>query len=212
MSVPPSSDESADPGSTMVDLAFTLTGLTLPHGHRQPLAAALERELPWLPQTPGAGMHRLNLSQGGDGQALLSQRTRLLLRVPRDRVADALRLQGQVIDLFGHRLQLGPAQVRELLPWGSLYAHVVASLSADEGGFMLEVEVELRRLGLRCRPICGRRQALETDDLQGYSLMLDGLSAADSLGLLQRGIGPPRRLGCGLFVPHRSAAAVGARQ
>ena len=61
----------------MVDLAFTLTGLTLPHGHRQPLAAALERELPWLPQTPGAGMHRLNLSQGGDGQALLSQRTRL---------------------------------------------------------------------------------------------------------------------------------------
>jgi CRISPR-associated protein Cas6 len=85
----------------------------------------------------------------------------------------------------------------------------VASAAADEAGFMHEVEAELQQLGVPCRPICGRQQTLEAGTLQGFSLMLDGLSAAAALQLLQRGLGLHRRLGCGLFVPHRSAAAVG---
>ncbi len=40
--------------------------------------------------------------------------------------------------------------------------------------------------------------------------MLDGLSAGDSLRVQQHGLGAHRRLGCGVFVPHRSAAAVAA--
>jgi len=54
------------------------------------------------------------------------------------------------------------------------------------------------------------RQRLEPGGLRGYSLMLDGLSAADSLRLQETGIGRHRRLGCGVFVPHKSAAAVGS--
>jgi hypothetical protein len=40
--------------------------------------------------------------------------------------------------------------------------------------------------------------------------MLSGLNAAQSLRVLRQGVGPHRLLGCGLFVPHKSAAAVGA--
>jgi len=40
--------------------------------------------------------------------------------------------------------------------------------------------------------------------------MVDQLSAAQALRLMEHGLGAHRRLGCGLFVPHRSAAAVGA--
>jgi hypothetical protein len=39
--------------------------------------------------------------------------------------------------------------------------------------------------------------------------MLDGLSRSAALRVLEAGLGRHRRLGCGLFVPHRSAAAVG---
>jgi hypothetical protein len=46
--------------------------------------------------------------------------------------------------------------------------------------------------------------------IAGFSLMLHGLSVADSLRVQRAGIGPHRLLGCGIFVPHRSAAAVGA--
>jgi hypothetical protein len=45
--------------------------------------------------------------------------------------------------------------------------------------------------------------------LHAFSLMLDGLSHDDALRLLEHGIGPHRLWGCGLFVPHKSAAAVG---
>ena len=48
--------------------------------------------------------------------------------------------------------------------------------------------------------------------LQGYSLMVDGLTPADSLRLLEQGLGQHRRLGCGVFVAHQSTAAVGTPQ
>jgi len=193
----------------MVDLAFALQGKTVPRDYRRPLAAALELALPWLTGAPGAGVHRLNLSPGAGEQALLAQRTRLVLRLPREGAGAARALEGQCLDLAGHPLQVGRLQTRELLPWNTLYAHLVASASADEAAFMQEVDAELQQLGVPCRPICGRHQTLEAGTLQGFGLMLDGLTAAAALQLLQLGLGRHRRLGCGLFVPHRSAAAVG---
>lgn len=205
-------DRDDEPSSTMVDLAFALEGRVLPREHRELLATALEAALPWLATTPGAGIHRLKLAPGEGAEALLSMRTKLVLRVPRERAEDAAALVGRTLDLGGHRLHVGALHARELLPWGTLYAHVVAAdvdAVPDEAAFMREVEGQLRELGVPCRPICGRLQRLESGRLQGYSLMVDGLSAADSLRLQELGIGRHRRLGCGVFVPHKSAAAVG---
>ncbi|MFI4931427.1 MAG: type I-MYXAN CRISPR-associated protein Cas6/Cmx6, partial [Burkholderiales bacterium] len=58
---------------------------------------------------------------------------------------------------------------------------------------------------------CGRRQQIGAPGrvITGFSLMLHGLSAADSLRVQRAGVGPHRMLGGGIFVPHRSAAAVG---
>jgi hypothetical protein len=42
--------------------------------------------------------------------------------------------------------------------------------------------------------------------------MLDGLSREGALRMLDCGLGGHRRLGCGVFVPHKSAAAVGAME
>ena len=42
-----------------------------------------------------------------------------------------------------------------------------------------------------------------------FSMMLHALVPEQSLRLQQHGLGPHRLLGCGLFVPHKSAAAVG---
>jgi CRISPR-associated protein Cas6 len=194
--------------ATMVDLAFALQGPQVPRDYRQPLAAALEQALPWLADTPQAGVQRLHLAAGSD-PAVLAQRTRLVLRLPHGRCDDARALQGRTLDLAGHPLRVGLAQPRPLLPWGTLYAHLVATSAVEEADFVREVEDELQSLSHPYRLICGRHQTLEGGLLQGWSLMLDGLSMPDSLQLLQRGIGRHRRLGCGLFVAHKSAAAVG---
>jgi CRISPR-associated protein Cas6 len=195
--------------ANMIDLAFALEGHDLPRDHRLALADALECALPWLAGLPGAGIHRLNVSAGGGPDALLSGRTRLTLRVPRERASAAALLAGAELQIDHRKLYVGAAHTRELLPHGTLYAHLVAADDADEAAFMRAVEAELQALGVPCRPICGRRQVVESGLLQGFSLMLDGLTAAHSLRMLEAGLGAQRRLGCGLFVPHRSAAAVG---
>lgn len=200
--------------ASMIDLAFAVAGDTVPLDHRHALADAVETRLPWLADCPGAGVHRLNVSAGGGPRALLSNRTRLTLRLPRSRAADACALEGTELVLGDALLHVGAAHERTLRPWGTLYAHLVAADgaedAADELAFLDAVQSELATLAIVGRAICGRHQAVAGDRLHGYSLMLDGLSAADALRLLEIGLGPHRRLGCGLFVPHKSAAAVGA--
>jgi CRISPR-associated protein Cas6 len=198
--------------ATMIDVAFPVEGDTLPGDYRFALADALERALPWLADSPAAGVHRLKLvGNGGNGgnDAIVSRRTRLALRVPRERAADAGALSGAELSVAGHRLRVGAAQLRELQHHATLFAHVVAG-AEDELPFMQAVNADLERLGVQCRAICGLHHLLEGGRLAGYSLMLDGLSPEHSLTMLEAGVGGHRRLGCGLFVGHKSSAAVGA--
>ena len=209
------------PLSRLVDLAFALQGRILPRSHRRELARALLQVLPWLADEPLAGVHRLNLSAGTGPEALLSNRTRLVLRLPRERVADAQALAGTTLALGNHSLRVqGAPQVRELLPYGTLYAHVVAAPRPDELAFLDDVDGELQHLGIAGRRMCGRQQAVadstgasdgaDVGALVGYSLMLDGLTPVHAQHLMEQGLGPHRLWGCGLFIPHKSAAAVGS--
>lgn len=201
------SDESA---ALMIDIAFAVAGVALPRDHRRELATAIERVWPAWGGLEGAGVHRLNVSAGGGPLALLSNRTRLTLRVPRERAAEAAALEGAALQIGPCALHIGAPQPRELRPYGTLYAHLVAADDADEGVFLKAVADELSALGVSGRPICGRLQVVEAGELQGYGLMLDGLSPAAALRVLEAGVGRHRRWGCGIFVPHKSAVAVGA--
>jgi CRISPR-associated protein Cas6 len=190
---------------TFVDVAFTVRGSTLPRDPRALLAAALERELPFLTADVRCGVHRLKLAEDR-----VSPRTRLQLRVPTGKADDALALSGRELDLGGHSLAVGAGHLKPLLPHGTLYAHFVAAEVADEAAFLAAAEHELKDLGVRGRAICGRWQSLEAHALVGCSLMVDQLSPEDALAVLESGLGRHRRLGCGLFVPHKTSAAVGA--
>jgi len=196
--------------SAMLDLAFDADGRTLARDHRHALAAALQRALPWLAAAPGAGVHGLKLPPGEEAVAHLSQRTRLMLRLRREHVALAQALDGVTLELDGLPLRLHHPRCRELLPLATQYAHLVAFEADDELAFLGWVDAQLSALGVRARVICGRRQVLECGTLAGYSLMLDGLAPADALRLQEQGVGAHRQLGCGVFVPHKSAAPVGA--
>jgi CRISPR-associated protein Cas6 len=203
----------SEPAAHMVDVSFAISAGALPEDHRRLLASALDAALPWLAQEPGVGVHRLNLSGGAGHGTLLSRRTRLTLRVPRARASQAQALAGTALQLGGVALHLGPALQKELLPFGTLYAHFVAAdagEAGDELAFLSRTEAALQRMGVQGRTICGRSQTLEAGALQGWGLMIDHLSGAHSLCLQESGLGQHRLLGCGIFVPHKSAAAVGA--
>lgn len=195
-----------------LDVAFAIEGRSLPRDHAQALADALAAHLPWLAGHPTAGVHPVKVVPGSGPVGWLSQRARLLLRVPQSRAPALAALAGHTLGVDGNELRLGAPRPHPLLPHGTLYAYFVAAASDDEAAFMLTVDAELAALGIRCRKVCGKRQQRGSPPaaLDGFSLMLHELSAADSLTAQRVGLGPHRSLGCGLFVPHKSAAAVGA--
>ena len=198
-----------DAPAAMVDVAFPLAGHRLPREHRYALADAIAGVLPWFAADPRCGVHAPRLVTAGAGEALVSPRTRLVLRVPRERAADVAQLAGAELPVGSDRLRTGEAQLRELLPHGTLYAPLVCADGADEAAFLQAAQAELAALDVRGQAVCGRWQLAEAGRLVGCSLMLAGLGRTESLRLQERGLGPHRSLGCGLFVGHKSAAAVG---
>jgi CRISPR-associated protein Cas6 len=204
--------------ASMVDMVFPLRGTALPRDHRWALVGALSAALPWMKDEPGVCVHDVNLVHGsgatGTGRAdsaLLSARSRLVVRAPRARLPDLAGLAGCSLQVDEFPLQLGQAWARELLPHATLYAHFVASTQGDEAGFLQAMQDELAAMDARCHMVCGKAQRVRaaTGEIHGYSLMLHGLSRSASLRVLQRGLGSHRLMGCGVFVPHKSAAAVG---
>lgn len=199
------------PGGARMDMVFPLHGSALPRDHRLLLGRALAQALPALADDPQAAVHPVRLVPGSGERALLSARARLVLRVARDRVETVGALAGRALQIEGEELRLGPPQLRELLPHTTLYAHFVDAGDADEAAFLERIGEELTRLGVRGQRVCGRAQQVQGPDraLHGFSLMLHGLRPQASLRVLEQGLGPHRWMGCGVFVPHRSAAAVG---
>ena len=194
-----------------VDVAFPLHASDLPRDHRLLLALALAEALPWLADDPHAAVHPVRVVHGTDERALLSARSRLVLRVTRERAADLGVLSGRTLRAGGSELRLGEPQSRELLPHTTLYAHFVDAGDADEAAFLDAIADELEQLDVRCHRVCGREQRVRGPGhaLHGFSLMLHGLGTQASLRVLEQGLGAHRLMGCGVFVPHKSAAAVG---
>lgn len=193
-----------------VDVVFPISGQTLPRDHAQALQQALCAKLPWLGTDLQAGIHPIKVVQGSDDLAMLSGRARLLLRVGARRMDELLGLSGLDLSVDGHNLRMGAAHLRELQPHTTLYAYKVAADSADELAFMAGVGSELAALAIRGERVCGKRQRMLVAGrvVDTFSMMLHALPPEQSLRLQQHGLGPHRLLGCGIFVPHKSAAAV----
>jgi hypothetical protein len=118
---------------------------------------ALTQALPWLAEVPGAGVHWLNVSAGGGPMALLSQRTRLTLRLPRAaptaRRCRARPARGR------HGLALGePRPARTAAARHAVRHLVAAPATTTKLAFLHAVQAELAALGVACRAICGRHQ------------------------------------------------------
>lgn len=194
-----------------LDFAFALTGDTIAPDYGDALYRALAAALPWIDEEPLAGVHPIRGLTACAGRLLVGGRTRLVLRLPRERADACAGLRGARLELPAP-LQVGPFTQRELLPYPVLHSHLVVTGAAEEGDFLEDIARATAELGIKGEAIVGRRGALRAaaQRFDGFSLMLHGLTPEDSLRAQRYGIGLHRMLGCGLFVPHKSIAAVGA--
>ena len=200
-------------GDEVGDLAFALRGGVIRPDYADALWHELLRCLPWLADEPGAGVHPIGGVSEGEGELYLSGRSRLILRLSVDRHPAARTLIGQNLRL-GSEVAVGQPTLRRLVPSAVLYSAFVSCGPAEESEFMRVCREELAGLGFgNPRLICGkaRRGAPvtgEPGELGGFSLMVHGLNADDSLRLQRTGLGGQRHRGCGIFVQHKSIVAV----
>ena len=197
-----------------VDVAFPLRGRALPEAYAAPLAEALARHLPAGVGPDAVGVRVAHIPSSGHGwqrvpgrPILLSRRTRLVLRVPRERAAAVAGLAGAELSVAGEQLALGPARRRELPSAETVYAHRVLGLGEDEETLLAQAQARLRAAGLYPRRmLCGRPETLYLPGgpVTTRSLLLDGMGAEAGQRLQAHGLGEGACWGCGLFIPYRA--------
>lgn len=205
----------------VVDMVYPIACQYLPVDHSYALGRAVVQVLTWLPDEEGSGVHPIQVAisahgwerpAGADDLLHLSKRTRLVIRLPRHRMEDARDLVGEELDVRGRRLKItGEPAVKPLQPNATLYSRNVALSADDEDTFLRAAAERLEGLDILVRKMLpGKITVIDTPDgpLTTRSLMLADLSAEESLRLQQRGLGPCRYFGCGLFTPCKGIKAV----
>jgi len=210
-------DEEATPiPDAVVDLSFAIDCRTLPVDHAWALFRAISAQLPWLESDPVAGIHPLHVAESAHGwqrpeqpDALLhlSRRTRLVLRLPRERVAEAQTLRGKRIDVAGHAMALGEPTELPLSRSTALFARRVVIEEYEEEEEFLRRQIDaLHAMGVRPKKLLpGLAHPIGTlhGQLCTRLLSMEGLEVSESFRLQEQGLGSHRHLGCGIFIAHK---------
>ncbi|MGE0826499.1 MAG: type I-MYXAN CRISPR-associated protein Cas6/Cmx6 [Candidatus Binatia bacterium] len=187
-----------------IDLAFRLTGTTIPVDHGYALYAALSRIVPELHEATELGVQPIRGLYGGDGKLHLADFSRLILRLPDDQIRTYLTLAGKKLEVDGHCLRIGVPEVRLLRPVASLRSRLVTIKGFMETETFLEaVNRQLQDLHVAGEAHLGERKTFRVKDKQvvGFSMGITNLTAEESLTVQEQGLGGRRRMGCGVFVP-----------
>lgn len=206
----------------VADLSFRVEcrgGLEVDHAYA--LYQAVVRALPWFETEPGVALHTLHGAESGNGWIrpykegellYLSKRTRLRLRLPKHRFADAMALEGQVINVGDCTVKINRPAIRALSTQTTLFTRsLVSENTQSENEFLHHATEMLNAKGIHPqRMMGGRRHAIKTlaQTLYARSLMIVDLAFEESIQLQQNGLGEEQKLGCGIFLPHKSIDAV----
>lgn len=192
----------------VVDLVFPAQAGAVPLDHGYVLFSALAARLPGLHDRREIGVFNLR-GQSTAGDALHLGRGALRIRCPAEAIPLFLGLSGKSLELAGRNVVLGAPTVRALEPVPGLSARVVTFKNAlDEKTFRASAHRFLEELtGMPCTFQVGRRRivTIAGDKVVGFGLELLDLKPEASLVIQEKGLGGRRHMGCGLFLPTRTA-------
>jgi CRISPR-associated protein Cas6 len=196
-----------------VDLCFRVVGTEIPADHGYLLYAAIARVVPAFHSDAGVGVHPISGRLAGNRRLTLTDRSVLAIRLDSDRIGAALPLTGRRLDLGGCGLSVGVPEVRPLIASPAVRSRLVTIKLGDVNGhaavtvesFSAAARRKLDELGVSpaVSLTLGKRRTLRIKDKEvvGYEVIVEGLSAAESIAVQERGLGGRRLMGCGVFVP-----------
>ena len=190
----------------IVDVILDLDAPALPAGYEPALFQEIARLVPWIAHEPRAGIHPVRGVRCADGSLLVAKRTKLVIRMPRDKICAASVLEGASLAVAGVPVRIGQGTFRRLQASATLYSPRVVTGDEDEAAFVATLERELDRLAVRGRLLCGRRASIarEGRDVAAWSVAVHDLASEHSLALQRQGLGLLREVGCGILAPHKT--------
>lgn len=190
-----------------VDLVFSLQANgPIPADHGYHLYGALSRVLPQLHETNGIAVHPIRGRQIGNRELHLNDRSRLIVRTDADHIGQLIALSGKQLDVAGHHVRIGVPQVWTLRPAPALRSRLVTIKGfLDAEPFQSAARRQLDEMGVSAAAqlTLGKRRTLRIKDKEvvGYEVLVEALSAEESVLVQERGLGGRRHMGCGVFVP-----------
>jgi len=188
----------------MIDIVFDLGGTSVPLNYPFKLWSEVVRCLPWLENEKSAGILPLRGSINKE-TLLLSQRTKLVLRIPESFAKEAAHLSGQELYIDGQILTVGKCRERSLQPATTLHAYLVES-NLSEIEFLADMRKKLQEMNIACNLICDKYREIRgaNQTLKGFGLVLHDLKPVASMQMQSLGLSGARQFGCGIFVPFKA--------
>ncbi|MBY0451042.1 MAG: type I-MYXAN CRISPR-associated protein Cas6/Cmx6 [Cyanobacteria bacterium] len=194
----------------MIELNFPVFGKTLPVQHGYLLYSAICHQV--------SAAHKIDFQLGtivgvpdGQGHIHLQEGTSLYIRVETQWIPQFLTLAGKTLALNGHEIRLGIPRPFLLKPASSLYSRLVAIKGFTEvEPFQEALQRQLSKLNIQAQVIIPvdkeekpSRKVLKIKDkiIVGFSVLIEGLSAEDSIKLQTLGLGGRRKMGAGVMFP-----------
>lgn len=206
--------------NNIINLSFPVTGTELWADHNHRLCAAICTQFPELHELKGFAINTITGIPNKPGKISLTNKSRLLLRLPVEAIAQVYQLTGRTLDVGGYAIQLGNPELQTLKPVESLKARIVTIKGYTEPALFLgaahrqlqQLEInanigipgneqgEPKRLTLTIKKKVG--EEIKKYTIVGFTVIVSELSAEDSIKLQIHGLGGKRRLGCGIFCPN----------
>jgi CRISPR-associated protein Cas6 len=162
----------------------------------------------------GLAIHPICGRQTGERRLSLVPWSTLAIRTLDDQIRVLLKLAGKSLRLGDATVRVGVPEVHSLIPSTALRSRLVVIKVAHAGAedltpatFSGAARKQMNDLGIGPEAILhvGKRRSLrlKQKEIVGYEMIVESLTAEESLALQETGLGGKRHMGCGVFVTMR---------
>ena len=210
----------------IVDIFFTIQGEKIPVDHGYNLYSAISRIIPEIHKNKTWGIHAIPGQLIGNRLLSITKKSFLIIRLPADEIIKVLPLAGKTLCIKDHKITVGIPRTEALIPSVKLYSRLVVIKGAMEPeSFIASVKKQLKKLNIKGVPYLveqpnivkenqhktsgtkslylRRTLSIKGLEIVGFALMIEELTAEESIILQEKGIGGKRSFGCGIFISDR---------
>ena len=208
--------ETTSPSKDKIDHVFQLVGSTLPQNYLSGFADALYSQVDWWKDNSDISFHVVIAGEEGNGWfrgndpgevIYISRRNMIVVRGPKHLSGSIETLVNIELDVLQHGVKLKHKHNKAIKPAPTLYSRHMVCGEMEESAFVEQVIHQLASHGIKCKKIlCGKKRTLNIsgNELVTRSLMLEDLGKEDSVVIQAKGLDQYQKMGCGVFIPHKS--------